>query len=192
VPRASATELELRFLQPEVVIGDRDAGGLVEAVLSGEGGVSVEGLVENAGEVLGGVERVRLVGDNGLVGLSASCEGDVGVLAGGAGLEDGDADVNGVALVAVPGDGPPELDVLPGVVGRQDRGPSLGMTDGETPGRIDRLDGPCLAVADRIVVARPRRGVVPSGGDLVADVGAGSVPDLGREVLFGVRGERLE
>jgi hypothetical protein len=33
------------------------------------------------------------------------------VFAGGAGFEDGEADVHGVALVAVAGDGPAELDV---------------------------------------------------------------------------------
>ena len=60
---------------------------------------------------LGWIERAGGVGHPGEVDLSSSGEGDVGVVPGGTGFEDGEADVDGVALVAVAGDGPAELDV---------------------------------------------------------------------------------
>ena len=82
---------------------------------------------DHLGERFSGVGRAGGVGDDGDVGGSATGHGDVGVVAGGAGLEDGDADVDGVALVAVPGDRPAELDVLGDVASGQRNVASLGV-----------------------------------------------------------------
>ena len=62
---------------------------------------------------LGRVERAGGVGHPGEVDLSSSGEGDVGVVPGGAGFQDGQADVDGVALVAVPVTAQPSSTCLP-------------------------------------------------------------------------------
>ena len=83
----------------------------MEAFEGGEGGLSFGGAGDDLASWSAGSTVPVGVGDPGVVGFAAAGQGDVGVVAGGAGLEDGDADVDGVALVAVAGDGPAELDV---------------------------------------------------------------------------------
>ena len=93
------------------------AGLLVEALADGEGRFAVGGSGDDLGEAFCRVDGAGGVDDDGVVGFSAAGHGDVGVVAAGAGFEDGDADVDGVALVSVSGDGPSELDVAGDVVG---------------------------------------------------------------------------
>lgn len=62
---------------------------------------------DHLGERFGGVERAIRVEDHRHVRAAPPGHGDVGVVADGAGFEDGDAEVDGVALVAVAGDRQP-------------------------------------------------------------------------------------
>ena len=65
------------------------------------------------------------------------------------GGDDGEADVDGVALVAVGGGGVAEPDVGPGVVGREGHLPvSVEVRHGDAAVPADVDDGPLVAVAD--------------------------------------------
>src|SRR5690606_26047487 len=82
--------------------------------------------------------------------------------------DDGDADVDGVALVAVGGGGVAEADVVAGVVRREGHGaPAVVVGDGERPVSADVLHGPAVAVADRFVVVGSQGAVVPAGDDVI-------------------------
>jgi hypothetical protein len=89
------------------------------------------------------------------------------VVAGGARFEDGDADVDGVTLVAVAGDRPAQLDVLGDIPGGEDDLPPVGVDDGERSVLVDGSDGPGVAVADLLVSVGSEVRVVAAGGDLV-------------------------
>ena len=75
---------------------------------------------------------------------------------------------NCVALVAVTGDGPTELDVTADVVSGQVCDASIGVGDLEAAVRADRGDGPGVAVADVSALLGREGRVVASGGDGVA------------------------
>src|SRR5690606_14560131 len=109
---------------------------------------------------------------------------DVGVAAVGAGFDDGDADVDGVALGAVAGGGPAELDVLGGVVGR-DGGPAAleAVQDDGSVGR-DLLDGPGLAVPDLGTLIGDERCVVAPSGHEVAGVDLSTVVGADRWLVW--------
>ena len=136
------------------------------------------GAGDHVSEGVGWVGGAGGVGEPGVVALSASGEGDVGVVAGGAGIEDGEADVDGVALVAVAGDRPAQLDVSLRVVDRQGDAATVGMRGDQRAVAVDGGDGPGVPVADRFASVGDQLGVVASGGDLIAHTDPGAVGEL--------------
>src|SRR3546814_18940094 len=85
-------------------------------------------------ELVGGIDGACWVREPGVVLLAASGEGDVGVVSGGSWLADGDADIDGVALGAVAGDGPAKHDTALHVLVGQHRRPALGEGDRQSVG----------------------------------------------------------
>src|SRR5690606_1146568 len=71
---------------------------LVEPLLDRQRGVAAGGAGDERRELLAGVLGAGAVEDDGVVGVAAPRHGDVGVAAAGGLVEDGDADVDGVAL----------------------------------------------------------------------------------------------
>lgn len=82
----------------------------METGLDGESGVGGDGSGDDFCEASAWVDDSGRIDDQRVVGLAAAGHGGVGVVAC-RGLEHGDADVDGVTLGAVAGDGPAELDV---------------------------------------------------------------------------------
>ena len=169
------------------------ASAWVPASPYGERRLVTGGSADDLGELVGGVRGAGGVGDPGVVGGPAAGHGDVGVAAGGAGFEDGEADVDGVALVAVTGHGPAELDVAGDVVGGQVDPAAFGVGHTEAAVGSDGLDGPGVAVPHLVPVLGGEARVVASGGDAVAGehsgaVGEADVPSAGPVALAALDG----
>lgn len=106
---------------------------------------------------------------------STSGHGHVGVVPAAGRLQHGDADVDGVALVAVSGHGPAELDVRVHVVGGEGHGSSLVVGRHDGSAGVDSLDGPGVPVPDSLTAIGPQAGVVAAGGDPIAGPRRGPV-----------------
>ena len=128
------------------------------------------------GAVVGEDPFEDVTGLSGLVGddeesvvVPAAGGADVQAAVAGCGGDDGDADVDCVALVAVGGGGVPEADVGSGVVQRErDRAVPLQVRHGQAV-TVEALDCPAVAVADRLAMVGAQRAVVAAGDDDVAD-----------------------
>jgi hypothetical protein len=84
---------------------------------------------------------------------------------------EGDANVDGVALMAVLGGGVPQPNTLRDVVGRERHHAAAGAGDGERSIGVGGGDRPQVAVADDLTVAGDEPAVVPAGHDDLTDMG---------------------
>ena len=148
------------------------AVALGEVAALGDGGDVGPVVGENGVEDVAGLGQVGGVGDDvDAVVVASSGGGDVQAAVGGGRGDEGDADIDGVALMAVLGGRVPQPDMLGDVVGRQRDGPAaFDPLDGECSVAMGRGDEPLLPVADGLTVAGGELPVVAAGDDDLTDM----------------------
>ena len=188
----------------------RTVGLAGEVAALGDGGDVGAVVGEDGVEDVAGFAEVGGVGDDvDAVVVAAAGRADVQAAVGGGAGDEGEGDVDGVALVAVLGGRVAEPDVLSGVVGGEGDGAvSAAVGHGERPVGVGGDDGPQVAVADRFTRARcagrgrcggwrrcrrggraHRRRSAPRSGVEVADGEAGVLDGVveGVDVVVGAR-----
>ena len=126
---------------------------------------------EDAVEDVASLGEVVVLGDDvDPVLVPASGGGHVQPAMGGGGGGEGDAHVDGVALMPVFSRGVAEPDVLGDVLGREGDGPAALPGDGERSVGVGGGDGPGVAVAHGLIRAGGERAVVATGHDDLTDM----------------------
>ena len=156
-------------------------GRLVASFVAGAGG-GVVGAVggEDAFEDVDGVGDVVGVGDDADEVLVVSAgDGDVEPTTGGGWCGEGDGGGGGVGLVAEFGGGVARVARVCGHVvgGEGDGAVSVDAGHGQPTISGDRIDGPVVAVADRVARSGAEQALIAARCDHIADVEAG-VADL--------------
>jgi hypothetical protein len=144
-----------------------DLGGEVAALDDGwgVGAVVGEDLFEDVSGLFGCIGD-----DEELVVLAAAGDGDVEPAVTGGWGDHAEADIDGVAFVAVAGGGVAEPHVRPGIVGGERHlAVSVLVGHGEAGVPADVEGGPEVAVADGFAPVGAERAVVAAGGHHVAD-----------------------